>query len=138
VQLLFVSPDPHPDLVRPAAVAFTPEDAIAQMKQRKLFAMRATRVGPITEFQAALMTLAEVQALIDDGTPPGPPGLVPDPLVILVIARGRFVGANGPPDKYSGAPLMTAFAVIDTSTGLTIEAGMASRDIIMPGWAVSS
>ena len=54
-RLVFIKPDPHPELDDPSAVTFTPEDAIALAKER--YVSRA--VGPIIDVKAALMTAQE-------------------------------------------------------------------------------
>jgi hypothetical protein len=94
VRLVSIYPDPHPQLMDPTTVAFTPEMLIAQVKERAVsrpvFGSGSSLVGPITQIQAALMTVPEVGPLLDHGIPPGRPGTVPGVLVCLVLIRGMF------------------------------------------------
>jgi hypothetical protein len=136
VQLLFVSPDPHPDLVDPATITFTPTDALAMVKQWQGFAHGVQTVGPITDLRAALMTLPEVDALVDHGIPPASPGTVPGTLVILVVARGSF--QMYPPFRDSKPiPFVATYAVFDSRAGHGFRSGASPRDIVLPEWAVS-
>jgi hypothetical protein len=127
VRLYFVSPDPYPKLADPATITFTPEDALARAKQRQGFGhVQAT--GPITHFQAALMTLPETRALIEHGTPPGAPGTVPGDLVILVVAHGSFVvyGPHGVSPTFS-----SAYEICDSRRGNVFQAGATPKEIVL-------
>jgi hypothetical protein len=129
MQLVFGEPDQGPELMDPATVRFTPNDAIAVVKERRSHGRRLRTVGPITEIRAALMTLAEVEALVDHGIPPGRPGTVPGGLVVLVLIRGAF--EMYPPFPNS-TPISHTFAyqVHNSRTGGVFQSGSGSRDVV--------
>jgi hypothetical protein len=129
VRLFFVEPDPHPEPVDPATITFTPDDAIAVVKRHQSYGMRVHAVGPVTDIRAALMTLPEVDALLEHGTTPGRSGTVPGGLAILVVIRGSFV-VSGP--HGSTTPYSIAYEVFGTRTGNVFRSGATSKDIVLP------
>jgi hypothetical protein len=94
VRLVYVDPDPYPQLDDLAAVTLTPEVAVAwvhaQAKEGHVLARGARLVGPLLDVKAALMTAQEAYELIEHGTPPGKLGTVPGRLVTVVVVHGMF------------------------------------------------
>jgi hypothetical protein len=137
MRLVFVDPDPNPELADPTAVTFTPEDAIAIASKQHSYGMRVYAEGPISDIKAALMTVQEARALLDHGTPPGRPGTTPGALVCLVVIHGSFVvvgppGPNEPNETKLGSSHIVAFEVFDTRKGHVFWAGARTGDIVLP------
>ena len=110
MRLVFVEPDPHPELDDPDAVTFTPDAAIARAKEQRAFGM-SRAVGPITDIKAALMTAQEAHELLEHGTPPAQPGAYAwssswmsdcDAPITNATRRQSLCGG---PANYAGVPL---------------------------------
>jgi hypothetical protein len=131
MRVVFIEPDPNPQLQDPDAVTFTPDDAIARVRQRQNYEGMGTHmVGPVTDIRAALMTMPEVHALLEHGTPPGRPGTTPGALVCLVMIHGSFEvrGRRGTTsDQHT-----VAFEVCDSRKGYIIMSRTRTRDIVLP------
>ena len=142
MRLVFVKPDPNPEMDDPHAVTFTPDDAIAQARKQHSYAMRVHPVGPVTDIKAALMTDQEARALIEHGTPPGRPGTTPGALVVLVVIYGTFeiVSPYGrdrrqsttEPSEPTPRPSMVAYQIHDSRNGQVYWAGARKGDIVLP------
>jgi len=110
-------------------VTFTPDDAIARVRKRQNYeGMGAHMVGPVTDIRAALMTMPEVHALLEDGTPPGRPGTTPGTLVCLVVIHGSFEVRR----HSTSTPCSVACEVCDTRKGYIIMSRTRNQDIVLP------
>jgi hypothetical protein len=122
----------------PASVAFTPEEALAEVRRPRetypyAVARRASADGPITDVKAALMTLSEAYTLLGEhqSNIRGSHRLPDDP-VVLVVMHGAF---SIHPPGFMHAPSEQAsittkiYDARDGSGGLT---SVVNSEIVLP------